>query len=244
MPLTPLAYFDLLETFPESGCAVCNLLLRDADRFLNTLMYERVMSPDVHQSFRQSRGLCNLHGWQLTGYRNALGAATLADAALDELLNILDDAVPNGNPARGLSRLLFSSGANAQLTEALSPTAPCIVCVSQDESEARYLHTLSQYLYDERLQAAYIESEGLCLAHVRRMLQMTTEADRSRRIVDIQREIWRALQAELREFMRKNDFQHADETIGAEGTSWLRTIARLSGERGVFGSERKHRSET
>jgi hypothetical protein len=154
MTLTPLAYFDLLETFPESGCAVCNLLLRDADRFLNTLTYERVMSQEVHGQFRRSRGLCNLHGWQLTEYRNVLGVATLMDAALDEILNQFSQAPISANPVKGLSRL-FSAHPNAEAISALTPTSECMVCAIQDENEIRYLQTLNDYLLDERLQAAY-----------------------------------------------------------------------------------------
>jgi hypothetical protein len=39
---TPYSYFDLVEAFGKPGCAVCNLLLRDADRFLDSILYEYV----------------------------------------------------------------------------------------------------------------------------------------------------------------------------------------------------------
>jgi hypothetical protein len=57
----------------------------------------------------------------------------------------------------------------------------------------------------------------------------------------LQREIWQRLQAELHEFMRKSDYHNMDEKMGAEGDSWQRAIARVGGEKGVFGLRRSEK---
>jgi hypothetical protein len=43
------------------------------------------------------------------------------------------------------------------------------------------------------------------------------------------------LKFDLSEFVRKYDYNNAHEAIGAEGTSWLRAVRQMSGEKGVFG---------
>lgn len=61
--VTPVTYFDLIDYFPQPGCAICNLLRRNVDRSLDALLYEYVGDPDSHRVFRQRRGLCNEHSW-------------------------------------------------------------------------------------------------------------------------------------------------------------------------------------
>ena len=62
---TPLRYFDLIETFPKPGCAICNLLLHEVDQYINALLYEFANSPDMHAVFSAGRGFCTEHGQML-----------------------------------------------------------------------------------------------------------------------------------------------------------------------------------
>lgn len=236
--LTSFSYFDLIESFPKRGCVVCNLLLRDVDRLLDSILYEYVNDPETQKTFRASRGLCNEHGRQMAKLDNVLGIAVLYEAAVDEVLSILDHTVPDGNVQHGLARLLFPQDSNAALVEALEPTQPCIACKMVSASEAQYISILSEHIADEKMQEAYRTSDGLCLEHFRQALRQTHNLERSRLLVEIQRKIWDDLRGELREFMRKYDFKHADEKMGTEGDSWRRAIARLGGEAGVFGVRR------
>lgn len=236
--MMPFSYFDLIDAFSQPGCAICNLLKRDAERLLDSILFEYVTDPAMQTSFRASRGLCNEHGWRMAQMGNVLGIAVLHEAVIDEVLKILHRTSPNGNAQRYLSRLLFPQGSNAELSEALSQTQPCVVCKMQNASEVQYVNTFVEYSPDEKMQTAYRNSEGLCLEHFKQVLRHTHDAQRSEQIVTIQTEIWTNLQSELREFIRKYDFQNVDEKIGAEGDSWSRAIATLSGQRGIFGIKR------
>ncbi len=235
--LTPFSYFDLLETFPKAGCAVCNLLRRDVTNMLDATLYEFVTDPSIQSKFRASRGLCNEHGWQLVKLGNALGIAVLYEQVIDELLKVVEQAAPNSASPRGFARL-FQQNPNAALAAALEPEQPCMACKLQTESETQYISILSQHLADERMQAAYRVSEGLCLEHFRQVLRETNVAEHAKLLINMQSDIWRRLQSELLEFMRKSDFQYVDEAMGAEGNSWQRAVARMGGEHGVFGLRR------
>lgn len=223
--MLPFGYYDLIETFPNRGCAICSLLQRDVDRLLDSILYEHVTSPAMHRAFRASRGLCREHGWRLTTFGNVLSIAVLYEATLDEILSVMDQTPPNGK--RTLTRFLQPQPQQSELAEALAPTQPCVACKAERESEAQYISVLGEYINDDRIQAAFRESDGLCLAHFRQALRHTPHAEQ---LVSIQRDIWGRLQAELREFKRKYD-QHVDEKIGAEGDSWLRAVAAISGRK-------------
>jgi hypothetical protein len=223
----PFSYYDLLEAFARPGCAICALLLRDAERFLDSLLYEYVTDPETNRAVRAGRGFCNAHSWQLTQYRGGvLGIAILYDAALDEVISISEHTQ---SVRATLSRLRSNA---SSLSRVLEPAGPCVACEVMATSERDYTETLGRYIDDETLEIAYGQSQGLCLPHFRLALRETAQQER---LAAIQVAHWRKLKGELEEFIRKNDFNYADEAMGAEGDSWLRTIARMSGERGVFG---------
>jgi hypothetical protein len=72
------------------------------------------MDPATQIQFRDSRGLCDHHGWELARVGNALSIAVLYERALGELLDILNQHRSAGNGRMALGRL-FSQNPNAAL---------------------------------------------------------------------------------------------------------------------------------
>ncbi len=236
--LTPPAYFDLIEIFTEPGCAVCNLVLRDVDRFLDLLLYERVNDPDSHRAFRASRGLCNEHSWQLTRYRGgSLGVAILYQATLDEVLKIIEQTPVQAPIQSGFPRFLSASteSIGSPLADRLEPTEPCMACKLLADSERDYVQVFVQYIAEPRLQDGYRASGGLCLPHFRQVLRKIRHPDHLQQLTSMQTTIWTKLKTELSEFIDKNDHRRAHEPMGGERDSWQRAIGRMAGEKGLFG---------
>jgi len=227
--LTPFGYFDLIETFPADGCAMCRLTERDVQRHLDSIIYEHVTDPLLHAKFRASRGLCMAHGKMLIQPGNSLGVATLYEAVVDELTKIAQN-ITSISPTRGFSRLVSAKSSGNALADALSPDQPCIGCETQSASEIRYAQTLAEHITDPKLHTAYAESRGLCLTHFRITLNEAKNAASAKRLISTQTDIWGKLRAELAEFRRKYDFQNVDEAIGAEGDSWKRAVLLVGGE--------------
>lgn len=225
---TPFGFFDLLENFPKPGCAVCRLLQRDVERFLDTLLYEHTVDPASQNQFRASRGLCHDHTWLLTRSNNSLAVAILYDAVLDEVMRISERTSPERQG--GLTRL-FGSGAGSALADALAAQKPCPACVVRDDAERRYLEALGDYAADERLRPVFEASDGLCLPHFRSALPLMRDAANARIVLEVQMRKWTALKGELELFLHRMD-AHYHETMGAEATSWLRALARIAGEEG------------
>jgi hypothetical protein len=229
-------YADLIEALGQPGCPVCRLVLRDAQRFIDTILYEYVMDHEVHNVFRAGRGLCNTHAWQMQQAKgSALVIAVFFHAALDEVLKI--DLKADSGASSGLAGLLGRNTGDFP-AQALEPTGPCLVCQHLDEAEGRYIRILTGNFNQPDVHDAFKESGGLCLPHVRQALGKFRRSD-AETFLKLQRDIWQSLHSELEMFMRKYDIQHADEPMGVEGDSWRRAIRYLTGEAGVFGLRRK-----
>lgn len=225
---TPFGYFDLIEAFAQPGCAICRLLERDVSRFLDTLLYEHPTDPISQNNFRASRGLCHKHTWMLPSYNSALTTAVLYNAVIDELLQISASTAPDQAQGR-LQRRLMSGGDNA-LAAALAADRPCPACVVRDKSEAIFVEVLGQHVTETRMRAVFTKSEGLCLPHFQAALRASRDAETARLIAGVQRDQWQNLKQELEMFMHKMD-AHYHQNIGEEGTSWLRALARVAGEK-------------
>jgi len=220
--MLPINYAKLIAVCAKPGCPFCNLLQQETKQMLESLLYEYITDPEINRRFRASRGLCHVHSWQAAQLHKSLGIAILYEAALDEVLKII-----NHTPDH---KLLALQAPSKRLVEALEPTEACMLCQLQDEQETRLSEVLGEYIADEKMRVAYQGSDGLCLSHFKRALRHTPNRTAARLLVSIQRDIWHKLIAELREFLRKNNIRGTREAFGAEGDSWQRVLARLAGE--------------
>jgi hypothetical protein len=78
-------------------------------------------------------------------------------------------------------------------------------------------------------EANFKVSSGLCLPHLRLALRQPASREAANALAYAQRDIWQRLKTELETFQRKSDINHAHETRGEEGDSWVRAIGLLAG---------------
>ena len=233
--VTPMSLFDLVEAFAaEDGCPVCVLGQRGLEQFYHTLLFERIIHPEAHESFRAGLGLCNVHAWQLARHGGALlNIAVYYRGVLDQLLDVLDGA-SDGPVRSGLGRMLGSSGSSS-LADRLQPTDSCMACQAQDHADQLYVRVIAEHITDSRLSEAYRASHGLCLPHFRQTLAAARTPAARKLLIALQRDIWERLLADLDTFKEMHDYHHTGERMGAEGDSWLRVLRGLAGEQGAFG---------
>ena len=240
---TPFTYFDLVETFPKPGCAVCNLLQRDVQQYIDNMLFEFANDPGLRATFADARGMCIEHG-QMMRYNkigNVIGIARLYRDTLDEVLRLIDQTPLETTEPPRVQRLMGTPAKanSAALADALEPREGCVACEKMNEYEAEYVRIFGKYIHDTRFQEAYRESQGICLPHFRHVLRATTDPASVKQIIAIQRDIWRGLRDEVIVFMDAQNYEHMDDPIGTAGDSWIRAILRMAGERGVFGTRRK-----
>lgn len=231
----PIAYYhDLREAFSLAGCPFCRRLDSAANSQLDSMLWEMVNAPFVQETVQQARGFCHRHGWLLVRNGAALGITILVKSVFDTLLEVLDqyDAPAGGQPLQQLRHALrLPGGAASQLTGGLAPQKECPICIALKPIEAGYTSTFLNHLTggDEPLAPLYRQSDGLCLSHFRSVVEAAGPGKTLSELVSAQRDIWQRLDAELAEFIRKNDYRFAHEPIGEEGDAWRRALELLVG---------------
>lgn len=217
-------YSDLLEACTKPGCPLCRVSLAFVRDYLDSTMYERVNDFGVRGTLRDARGYCNTHAWMLTeGHGVVLGAAIILRDVLNAVLEAADVA-PLGRGARQYAR---------EILRRLRPSAECPACAHRRTMEDIAIQTLLKYLDDTQLAAALAKTDGLCLWHFSRALELVEDSAQLERLLRFEREALQGLCDELSELIRKYDYRFADEGFGAEGDSWLRATGIVSAERGI-----------
>ena len=79
------------------------------------------------------------------------------------------------------------------------------------------------------MHAALAASDGLCLPHLRRALELVRTESAFESLLAVTRERLLELQSELDEFIRKHDYRFQSEGFDSEGDSWLRAIGIICG---------------
>ena len=239
------SYYDLRETLllrkehEPPVCPICKLVERAVLSYLDSLLYELVLDPETRHVVRASRGFCNAHAWMLPELHSALGAAILHEDIVNTSLRAMDRSGYHEGPRFCLNRLQEkvdvhrASAATASLVSELGAQEACPACRQQATMEDLYLSVLLEHLVEDDLAEKLRTTDGLCLPHFRRGLELVRDEATYRRLLEIEQAYLRGLQAELKEFIRKNDYRFQHEGFGVEGDSWLRAIARVVARRGL-----------
>lgn len=224
--LAPLQV-ELRDVMATWGCPLCRLADKAERTFIESLNYERVLDLKTRDHLKASRGLCRRHGemWrQVQG--SALGIAIVYRISVLDLLR--DSAGAAEKVSSG--GLLRRRDRAADLAQALSAAEPCPACVVGEQTLSRYGAVLLRDVPDPALQRHLVACGGLCLPHLRDVLGMRGANRVLEPLLACHREAWEQLMGELEEYIRKNDYRFTGEPIStAEGRSWTRALALLTG---------------
>ena len=215
---------ELLQAFEQPGCPVCRLTADSVHGYLGSLVYEYVNKPPTHMAVRAARGFCTTHAWHALQQINAsaLGIAVLYEGLIRNLLKDMGEITPDSGRRQV-----------GQAASALEPRADCPACQHRDTVENHVLRNLLEHMDQVDFAAAFAGSAGLCLPHLRQALDQGGQHTAKAALLSLQQEIWAALQRDLAEYIRKNDYRFADEEMGDEGTGPRRAIEGMAGVKGI-----------
>ena len=238
----PDSYYDIIEASGQPGCPLCRIVENVGYKFLSASIHGgNVTDPDMRAKYLESIGFCYRHAWLLpqTGGGARLSIAILYRDFIDFVEQTLSQAHYTPSPGISLSRVQETlnrrrpATATQTLVKSLQPQKPCPACRQETELETLAITTLADFLaIDERLLNAFKASDGLCLPHLRRTLELARREDAFDLLITITRDKLVKLTAELDEFIRKHDYRFSHEKVGTEGDSWQRALARIVGEAG------------
>jgi hypothetical protein len=212
----------LSKAFALGGCGICNAVRAAERKGIHSFLYEGMMFPFVRQTFLDGGGFCLRHFWMAkeiedeTWPTGGFGMAILceslthlADAGLSEVAAV----EPNSRPT-----LLRRREAHVFL-----PGHDCMFCQDNRDKE-QFLAEVLENLVDEAEFRTPLAAHGLCIRHGELALQIWKDPEKRTELFALLRTRASELAADLREFVRKRDYQYRSEPPGREQDSVLRAI--------------------
>ena len=230
--------YNLLEACGKPGCPVCRLEQHSVERYLDNKFYENVNTPAWRDQLRASLGFCEEHASLAVEKRlgDALGFSIIYRDILNSILIHLKRGTAPPRTERRWISLLGKIPEEAQslierMFSAFTPRKRCPVCEHRDKTTRTLLSVLMEEIKKPEMIEALESSDGLCLPHVRLALEHVRDVSVCEILLTIHRHKLESLKGELDEFIRKNDYQFAEEGFGKEGDAWLRAISTVTGRK-------------
>ena len=212
----------LSKAFALGGCGICNAVRAAARKGIHSFLYEGMMFPFVRQKFLDGGGFCLRHFWMAkeiedeTWPTGGFGMAILcenlthfADTGLSEAAAVDPSARPTVRKRREPHVFL--------------PGHDCMFCQDNREKEQFFAEVLEN-LVDEAEFQKPLATHGLCIRHGELALQIWKDREKRKELFDQLRARVSELAADLREFIRKRDYQYRSEPPGREQDSLLRAV--------------------
>jgi hypothetical protein len=238
-----ISFFRLTDACRGPGCPVCRCLIADTRQYLDSVLYEQVTDPGTRSRLRASWGFCNRHTWMLKGGSDpAFGSAIIHEDLLRGAIRRFERLAGRAAAGRrfvGRFRALVRRPRLPLLVELYHRRPPCPACGRSADSEARYIDAALQWVDDPQFDRAYGESEGLCLPHALRALEVDRGRGAATLLLARTLPMWRALRKDLEAFVSKHDYRNREPFTEAEATAYARAFEALTGAPGLFPSDRR-----
>lgn len=247
-----LAMIYLKEALRQPGCPICRCCIEHEERYLRHLLWENVNDLSTRARLVQSLGFCARHAqWMLRVEQEDLGMTLGNTIIYESLIHLLSLKVHDVSllvaeqRARSdwIYRLFGWLGLNppdwpSKRQGLLAAQKICRVCELSHEMAKHYGNVLVEMMSYEEFQDLYRQSDGICLPHLRVILQNVPLCSGLEHLLGITEERLKKLDHDLGELGRKYGVQYQGETVSTdEALSVERAIAFLTG------SDFSHRSE-
>jgi len=224
--------FDLEDAFGKGGCPVCWLLRRYDARSLDSLLYERVNDVGVRDELRQTLGFCNYHAWalhqvatDLTSEKLSVGGGPLGIGII--YLDLVETLIKQ---LRAFSTSRSTTHSKGMVSASKRASTACPLCAARATFELWYLESILRNIVVKDFVEKYASTGGLCAIHLLRLLKLPGLGEYKRALASAEIKRLEELSADLHEFLRKHDYRYASEGFGKEVDSWVRALAKMSGE--------------
>jgi Family of unknown function (DUF6062) len=215
---------DLLgKAFALGGCAICHAVHASECKGIHSFLHEGMMFPLVRQKFLDGGGFCPRHFWmakeieEITWQTGGFGLAILCE----ELTRLADRALDDLASSESKTRPTILK--QRAMTKSFLPGHDCMFCQDNREKERFLTEALEELVDEEEFQMPLAEY-GLCIRHGQLAVETWKPSSQRHQLsVRLKAQI-AELSADLREFIRKRDYQHRNETPGRERDSVFRAM--------------------
>jgi hypothetical protein len=194
------SYYNLRDACAEGECPLCIVTKKAEAMYLDSLLYENINDPGVHEKLNASLGFCRFHALQLLSFGDACGTAILYSRVLQQTKKAIEKKIENP-----FGEILFGKG-------------KCPACSVLERHEANYVRELCERLGDPEMRKALSaeKNPGLCVPHLNTVIMNVRNDEDRRWLLSLQREKINRIRNALKEFVRKQDVQYRHEKISQE----------------------------
>lgn len=217
----------LSRAFALGGCAICAVVHASERKGIHSFLYESMMSPSVRQKFLDGGGFCSRHFWMAkeieeeTWRRGSIAVAILCE----DLTRLANAGLANVAEVEPNSRTTLFRHREVR---PFVPGHSCMFCQDNADKET-FLAEVLEELVEEPEFAGPLERNGLCIRHGQLSLQVwKDQAKRKQLFAQLEAKVGE-LSADLREFIRKYDYQYREEPRGREQNPVLRALCLFAG---------------
>lgn len=235
-----LAAIYLDQALRQHGCPICRCCADHETQYLRFLILECINDGATHARLAQSLGLCRRHAQQAAQIEQGELGALLGNSIIYETLvrlvlvkmraarALLDQ---RKRPSR-LRQTLWHYLGIPLPRQAIDPGQPlmprlgCRVCETATYVSRHYSQVLLKIVERESSRQLYASSDGVCLAHLRAMVQGTAPGPGLDYILNATEARLRGLSGDLEEIAHR---QGASQSTENEEVAIQRAIAFLTG---------------
>jgi len=243
-----LAVNNLVDAMKKPGCPVCRIFRQASERALESFLWENVNEPDVRQGILDSYGFCPAHTRVMVAREMSTSSLPLGTNIIYEHLGRVvagelkalrpGSAAGTVSKIRGEARgLLVKAGLTKKGGGPLHSRGECPACAAGNNGALNALHVLCEELPKQaEVQSVYLESDGLCLPHLREAIERHAGSfpKAIQLMIDDTVKRLEAQSKDMKEYIRKANWAYRDEKLTeAEDTAWRKTLTFFTG----FGGE-------
>lgn len=220
----PFSHHEFLEACAGTGCPVCRIGAQTVRRQLKSLFYEYVNDREMRANLVKSLGVCGEHSRLLLSHKIADGLG--ASIIYEHLVKVILREFPKDSTsqAKGLS------GKISRFVSASEGLGECLACNRRDDAINYTLIQISTALDNPKLREALENSDGLCMAHLSKVLKLVQKPDDVDFLLTLTRNKLEARESEMAEVIRKNDHRFRSEKIThEEALAWKKAMCMISG---------------
>jgi hypothetical protein len=207
---------------------ICWDAVLSEQRSIFTFLYEGMMSREVREDFLKGGGFCPNHfrlaeqiekeSWPAGG----IGIAILCEQLVAQARAGIDVVarMPNRTTRWQLKR--------KQPVDVFVAGSGCIFCRENREREEGRVRVLEELIEDEDFSRS-LSSKGLCVRHAQMALRLWKDPGKRQWLQRIVRQQLAELEADLREFIEKHDYQRRREPLGRENCAVSKAMNLLVG---------------
>jgi hypothetical protein len=217
----------LRNAFRKAVCPICAETILQERRAIHSFLHEGMMSSQARKEFLGAGGFCGRHFWMAKEIEEecwpagGIGVAILCENLLGRVLE--------GFPSSGLGEQRNPFGNLLWWRRAVnrSRLQGCTFCQSNENREKDVIVVLES-LCDEEEFKQMLREGPLCVRHATDALRSWRDAHKRGWLVQLVCEQMERLIDDLREFIRKHDWQYRNEVMGREADAVVRSISVIA----------------